>query len=154
MADQESTFDAANFLDNKVEGESETRYTPIPEDDYVAMISDDALVLREINDSPAVDVIYVIDAPELAEQMQMERISVRQTLFLDIDADGTLAFGPNQNVKLGKLRDALGQNKASQKWNFRMMEGAGPVKIRVGKRPDKNDPTVIYNDVKAVTSMG
>ena len=154
MADQTSTFDAENFLDSSIDGQSETRYTPIPDGEYVAMIDDTPLKLREINSSPVVDVTYIIDDPDLAEKMSLDRLSVRQTLFLDIGADGTLAFGANQNVRLGKLREALGQNKAGQKWNFRMIQGAGPVKIKVGSRPDKDDPTIIYNDVNGVAKMG
>ena len=83
----------------------------------------------------------------------MERISVKQSLFLDIDGSGALAFGANKNVKLGKLREALGQNNPGQSWNIQMLAGAGPLRIKVGSRPDKNDSTIIYNDVKATAAL-
>ncbi len=148
----DSTFDAELFLNQSVEGESETRYTPIPEGDYIAMI-DEKLAMREINDSPVLDVTYVIDDEELRAKLDMERLTVRQSIFLDIDETGNIALGTNKNVKLGRLREALGQNTSGQTWNPGMLAGAGPLKIKVIQRPDTNDPTIIYNDVRGTTSM-
>ena len=147
-----STFDAESFMSQTVDGEMETRYTPIPDNDYIAMLSD-KLTLREVNDSPVVDVLYIIDDEELRAKMDVKELIVKQSLFIDVNDDGSLAFGMNKNVKLGRLRAALGQNVAGQTWNFQMLAGQGPVRIKVGHRPDKNDPTVVYNDVNAVSSM-
>ena len=149
---ESSTFDPEMFMSQDTEEEMETKYTPIPEDDYVSMI-DETLSLKEVNGTPVVNLYHVIDAPDLAEQMGMERISVQQSIFLDVAPDGSLAIGPNKNVKLGKLREALGQNKSGQKWNINMLAGAGPLRIKVVKKPDANDPTVIYNRVVATTRM-
>jgi hypothetical protein len=148
----DTTFDPELFMDAEVEGEMETKYTPIPDGDYVAMI-DEKLDLKEVNGQPVVDLYHIIDDPELAEKMAMERISVKQSLFLDVADDGSLAFGPNKNVKLGKLREALGQNQAGQIWSIKMLAGAGPLRIKVGSRPDRNDATIIYNDVKATAAL-
>ncbi|KKN74519.1 hypothetical protein LCGC14_0389360 [marine sediment metagenome] len=147
-----STFDAESFMSQAVDGEMETRYTPIPDNNYVAMLSD-KLTLREVNDSPVVDVLYIIDDEELRAKMDVEELIVKQSLFTDVNDDGRIAFGTNKNVKLGRLRAALGQNVAGQTWNFQMLAGAGPVRIKVGHRPDKNDPTIVYNEVNAVASM-
>lgn len=148
----ETTFDPDLFMSQEVEQEMETKYTPVPDGDYISTI-DEKIELKEVNGSPVIDLYHVIDAPELAESMGMERISVKQSLFLDIDSGGALAFGANKNVKLGKLREALGQNNPGQGWNINMLAGAGPLRIKVGSRPDKNDATIIYNDVKATAAL-
>ena len=150
--ENERTFDPELFMAKETEQEMETKYTPIPDDDYISMI-DDKIALKEVNGSPVIDLYHIIDDPELAERMGLERISVKQSIFCDVDAAGNLTFGPNQNIKLGKLREALGQNVPGQSWNVNMLAGAGPLRIKVGSRPDKHDSTIIYNDIKATSRM-
>ena len=83
--------------------------------------------------------------------MNMERVSVRQSIFIDMESDGRIALGENRNVKLGKLREALGQNNAGA-WAPRMLVGAGPVTIKTINKPDKNDPETIYSNVQRVAA--
>ena len=147
-----STFDPDLFMSQDTEEEMETKYTPIPDDDYISII-DEKIDLKEVNGTPVIDLYHIVDDPELAEKLAMERISVRQSIFLDVDGAGNLAIGPNKNVKLGKLREALGQNVAGQSWNINMLKGAGPLRIKVGTKPDKNDSTIIYNEVKATSRL-
>ena len=149
---ESSTFDPEMFMSQDTEEEMETKYTPIPEDDYVSMI-DETLSLKEVNGTPVIDLYHIIDAPDLAATLGLDRISVKQSIFLDVGPDGTLAVGTNKNVNLGRLRAALGQNKSGQRWNPNMLAGAGPLRIKVTKSPDKNDPTIIYNRVVATTRM-
>lgn len=150
--ENESTFNPELFMAQETDQEMETKYTPIPDGDYVSMI-DDKLDLKEVNGSPVIDLYHIVDDPELAEKMGMERISVKQSIFCDTDRAGNLEFGPNKNVKLGKLRAALNQNTPGQAWNINMLAGAGPLRIKVGSRPDKHDATIIYNDVKATSAL-
>lgn len=149
---EQSTFDEDVFLNTEIKEPMETRFTPVPDDDYLAFI-DDNLAFRRVNDSPVVDVTYILsDCDALKEKLGMERLTVRQSLFIDVDGQGRIVFGPNKNIRLGRLREALGQNKAGKPWSFAHLKGAGPVKIHVIQRPDKNDPTVIYNDVTRVAA--
>ena len=145
----ESTFDPATFMNTETEGVMETRYTPIPADDYTATIDD--VVVREVtNDrgsSILLDVTHLVHAPELAQKMGMERPTVRQGIFLDINPSGVVELGPNKNVKLGRLREAVGQNKPGP-WNFAKLKGAGPLKITVSVKPDKDDARIMYNRVE------
>ena len=107
----------------------------------------DDIAVREVTDAVRLDVTSkLLDVASLEETMGMDRLTVRQGLFLDIGANGAIAIGPNKNVKLGRLRDAVGQNKDC-KWNFAMLKGAGPLKIAVSVKPDKDDPTIVYNRV-------
>lgn len=152
----ESTFDADTFLSQEIEGQMEVRYTPVPEGDFIAVL-DDNFNLREVSGqagpTPVLDLSWIILDDDLKEAMSMDRVTVRQSIFLDTENNGALAFGPNKNVKLGRLREALGQNAPKKAWNFHMLRGAGPCLIHVIQRPDKNDSTIIYNDVSRVTKQ-
>lgn len=147
----DSAFDPDTFLDTSIEKANETVYTPIPEGDYQAMV--DKIEGRKAKDSPLLDITFEILDDNLKEKMDQEKLTVRSSVFLDVDDNGMLAFGMNKNVRLGKLRDALGQNKDGKPWSPRMLEGAGPLVINVTQRPDKDDPSVVYNDVRRFSPM-
>ena len=143
-----STFDPAVMESTVYEQDSETRFTPIPSGEYRAYTGDE-LKWREYEDRPicAID-LKIMDAPELAEQLNMETPSIEYGMFLDTEGDGRLSFGANKNVKLGQLREALGQNHRGTPWSFSMLTGQGPLKIRI--EPDKKDPEK-YSRVVAIT---
>ena len=46
-----TTFDPDLFMSQEVEGEMETKYTPVPDGDYISTI-DDKLELKEVNGTP------------------------------------------------------------------------------------------------------
>ena len=140
----ESTFDPASFMTQEVEGEMETRYDPVPPSDYNSTI--EAIDIRPAGDAIILDVTHLIHDTALAENMGMEKILVRQGIFLDIEPGGAIALGPNKNVKLGRLREAVNQNGPG-KWGFQMLVGAGPMRSTVSNKPDKDDPTTIYSRV-------
>ncbi len=54
--------------------------------------------------------------------------------WLQISEQGWLDFGPNKNLSLGQIREALGQNIPGQKWNFSHLKGAGPIAFTVKHR--------------------
>lgn len=59
------------------------------------------------------------------QKLGREKLSCRMRLNLDIDpTTGGLAVGPDKNISLGRLRDALGQNKPG--WTPANLLGAGP----------------------------
>lgn len=148
MADEESAFDPETYMHTDVDGVMETKYTPVPEADYESSI--DTIDIRKITTDRGaaivLDVNHIINDPVLAEKMGMERLNVRQGIFLDVEPDGRIALGPNKNVKLGRLRAAVGQNSAKA-WNFSMLEGAGPLMIAVSIDGD-------YNRVDRTTALG
>jgi hypothetical protein len=61
---------------------------------------------------------------------------------LELNEQGKLATGPNKNVSLGRLRDALGQNDPS--WTPQKLLGAGPF---IGKVSHTQVKEAIYADV-------
>lgn len=141
-----SNFDPQAFLTGEVQGEMETKYTPVPEGDYTAFIH--SVAAREVNDSPVLDVVYKIIDEGLQATMNMDEIFVRQSIFVDVDGNGAMQFGPNKNVKLGNVREACNQN-GKGKWAPKLLEGAGPLLIKVTQRVTED---ATYNDVKRVVA--
>lgn len=85
------------------------------------------------------------------KRLGRDKVNVRLRLNLDLNEAGGLAVGPNLNVKLGQLRDALGQNKPG--WTPQQLLGAGPFIGKVTQTSDKTDPTKKYADVTRVTKI-
>ena len=148
-----STFDAAAFENTVIEGSNETKATPVPEGTYHALIEAVKIVVRAVNGEqrPILSVTFKIleASPELLAQMNREELFVTHDIWLDVTANGSLARGPNQNLGLGKLREACKMNNPSQQFAFKMLEGYGPLVIEVGTRPGKEEGD-IFNKVKAV----
>lgn len=145
-----SVFDPTQFLNQTVTDSFETRFTPIPENEYLASIDDIKMRVLDKTGSVILDVSWAILDDNLKANLGLDKPMVRQSVFLDLDANGKLAVGQNKNITLGRIRDAVGQNIAGQPWGPLMLKGAGPAKIKVTQRQDQNDPTKIFNDVAMV----
>ena len=143
-----SVFDPAKFMETPVEAGS-TSFEPIPAGEYTAMIDD--AVVRAAGDGVVLDVTVLLQAPDVAAKIGRDKLSVKHGIWLDTTPNGGMDMAKGKNVRLNKLRDALGQNTSG--WNPMKLKGAGPVKVTVGLRPDKNAPDVIYNDIKAFGKM-
>ncbi len=79
------------------------------------------------------------------KKLGRERVTVRARVNLDLSDAGMLETGPNKNVTLGQLRDALGQNKPG--WKPSDILGAGPFIGRVKHTANKDNPEIKYADV-------
>lgn len=149
-----SSFDPALMEEQIITEANETKSVPIPEDDYMALVDDYKLAVVGADKRPVLQITWLIlNAEDKLAAVGLEEGRPRQTIWLDVTSTGTLAFGPNQNVGLGKLRDALDQNKPGQAWSFQKLKGAGPAKITVGHRPDSTDATIKYAEVKKVGKL-
>lgn len=147
-----SMFDPESFMNQTVEGGFETRTTPAPEGEHLAVIDDwgAKAPVRVAKTSVVFDIPWKILDGELAKSMGLKgNFVVRQGVFLDIDDNGRLEKGPNKNVALGKVREAVGQNNVEH-WSMQMLKNAGPAKIRIKHRLDDKDPTIVYADVQMV----
>ena len=83
----------------------------------------------------------------------LDRPMVRQDIWLDLDESGRIAQGKNKNVRLGRVRSAVGQNTDGQPWSPSQLRGAGPVLIMVGHRYNKETGEGPYSDVKRITKV-
>lgn len=83
------------------------------------------------------------------QRLGRNKISVRMRVNLDLDPNsGRLEVGPNKNVALGKLRDALGQNGPG--WTPQRLLGAGPF---IGKVKHTQSKGNTYADIERVTKI-
>lgn len=104
-----TSFNADAFLATEVQGELETEFTPIPEAEYQAL-------LKEIKPgstpkgSPYMEVYWIIDDQTVRDLLGQDEPTAKQQVWLDFTEAGSLEFGKNKNIGLGRLRDALGQN--------------------------------------------
>ena len=109
-----SLFDPNTFLDTSVDAVFETKFVPIPEDWYRATITD----LKAQTGSKdgkhwvRLEPIWQIEGEdELAKKLARTEMLVKQSFFVDLTEEGAFAVGTNQNLQLGQLCDAVGQNK-------------------------------------------
>lgn len=152
-----STFDPTSLLDTEYSDDLNTRLTPVPEGEYYAKLSKiDVRAISAKDGRPLriADVYFIIDDEEVRNSTQLKepQARLRPSVFLDLNPDGTLQTkeqNPNANVKLGKLKEALGF-KPGRKWSLRMMEGQYCF-VKVRQRTDENDIEVVYSDVVAVS---
>jgi len=146
------TFDPESFLTNTTTEESSTKRIPLEAGEYVGQITKLRAGTTPNKGIPFLEVIYKIEHPELASEMGRPASTVRQTVWLDLDEHGDLDMGPGKNITLGRLRDAAGQNVSGEPWSIASLEGA-TVTVRVVHNPDKNDPEVVYEEVKGVSAL-
>lgn len=144
-----STFDPDTFMSAEVQGANETEYSPVPAGEWTAYISDVKPAERTRKDGTGTfvvaDVIYTITDERVIKAMEEDEPTCKQSLFLDFEENGALAFGKNKNVQLGKLREAAGQNDPTKPWSFRNLISTGPYKVKV-----EHDDEGKYANVVAV----
>jgi hypothetical protein len=146
-----NTFNAEAFLQQTYETSFATAMTPVPEGDWTGQV--EKIGVRTTDKGQAIlDLTWQVLDDQVKQALGMDKPTVRQSLFLDLDANGKLDPDKNKNVQLGRVREALGQNDASRPWGVNMLIG-GLAKIKVGHRPDSNDPTIKYGDVKGVAKL-
>lgn len=143
-----SAFDLDSFMAQPADAGS-TSVEPIPQGEYTALIDD--VKLREVNTrngpSLALDVEFLLQDEALKQKLGRTELKVRGGFFLDLNA-GKLDMAKGKNVRLNRLREAVGQNSGG--WTPAKLKGAGPLKITVTHRVDGD---VTYTDVKSYGKM-
>lgn len=150
-----SVFDPNTFMGEVTTEVGETEYKPIPEGDYLASIGSDEKDVkpRPVKDGGvAFDIFWYIEDAQLAAALNMgdRKPRAKQGFFIQLDSNGKLAWGTNENVPLMRVRHALGQDKKGQSWSPRKLFGSGPALVTIKHRHDDKDPSIIYAEVVAV----
>ena len=142
-------FDPDSFMSSTTEGEMSTEYTPVPEGEYNAVI--DNVNARESSsdkgDFVMLDVTWKIDDAHVAEVTGIENPTVRQTIFLDITSSGGIDMAKGKNIQLGRLREAVNQNKPGP-WSPSMLPG-NVAKVKISHRMYEGRT---FADVKGVSA--
>lgn len=156
-------FDPDKFMAAVVDEPMETQLRPAPEGEFRAILGEvNAKSFNEITwtdretgqPRSAVQLVVpcLIQDEALRAELKRENVTVMWKGFIDFNSDGTLAVGPDKNVRLGQLRAAVGQN-TSGPWSFAQLSGAGPLMVKVTHRSDKNDPEKKYPEVSRVSAL-
>lgn len=154
-----STFNLEAFSQTPINQAFDTKYVPHPQGEYLMVIKgpfmdEKATKLRTTEKGQVIlDVVYETDGTQLTpdgkplkDELGMDTGTVRQSIFLDIEPAGGLSAARGKNVKLGKLREALGQNDPSKPWSFTNLIG-GVVKGTIKHDMVKDE---VYANVTAV----
>lgn len=151
---QVSTFNADQFLSTSVRAKLDTKFPSCPMGEYRALVED--LKVRtdagKEKNQTILDVIWEVQDERVKELTGLKKVTVRQSIFLDITPEGQLDYGKGKNVSLGKLREALGQNDHTRDWYPNMLKGA-IAKIVVEHKPNDNDPESPYANVTRVAAL-
>jgi hypothetical protein len=148
-----STFDPNAFMNASITEANDTQYVPFPEGEYSASIDKvEPKVVGQENPRPILNVTWKSSDPDVQTATGRAENSVRQTIWLDVTESGGLDFGKGKNVQLGKLRDALNQNRPGQAWAPGMLVG-GMAKVKVKHSIDRRDGVTINAEVAGVTKL-
>lgn len=152
----DSVFNPDLFLSTTTEEAGDTRYTPVPVGEWNGQIKSVSARRNHSEktglDYTFLDIQWTITDAEVKQALGMEEPSCRQSFILDLTPTGSLDFGKNKNIRLNRLREALGQNRTGRPWAPSHMEG-GMARVKVTHRPhpETGDP---MSEVSAVTSLG
>ncbi len=147
-----SLFDPTSFLNSALADSNATKREPLPAADAVpAQIISQEMKSGE-KDGRAwykLELRLEVTDPEYLSQIAGEpaKVSLTYGIMLDVTEAGTIAMGPNRNVSFGKFREAAGINEPGRA----ISDAVGKmVRIKIGHRLDRNDPSVVYDDVKGM----
>lgn len=137
-------MDISSFIDAP-QPPMDTQFENVPDGKYEAMIDatdintwfGKELTREDGTVSLPFNVPFVIQDEELKKRLGRNKISVRATIWLDMD-NGKPSSGKGKNVTLGQLRDALGQNN-DPAWSFLKLPGAGPLMVVTTTTTSKKD---------------
>lgn len=88
--------------------------------------------------------VWVIDDDAVRQELNKSEVVLSQGIMLDLDSNGKLDEGKGRNIRLGKLRQALGINDGPVKWRDFIGK---PATIQVGHSIYNGNPV---EDVIAV----
>lgn len=144
-----STFNPDAFMTTTTTESLSTQLLPWPlnDDGYTAAIK--SVNIRTAKERQILDVVWTTDDEAVKKATGLPEPTVRQSIFLDLTDSGVLDVSKGKNIQLGRLREALGQNKAGKPWAPAQLIGA-VAKLIVSHRMDGE---TTYTDVKSVVAL-
>ena len=150
-----TAFNPEQFEQTAIDGANQETFINVSDGDYPAYI--ESTEFRELQDSspeqPRVvaDITWVIPDDDLAEELGLDEIKVRQGIFLDLEPQTfAIQFGTNKNVNLGRLRAALDLNDPGTPFSWSDLIGKAAT-ITVVQEAARNDPTQMYSRVRGIS---
>ena len=145
-------FDAETFLDEDVGGTLSTERTLVPigtyESCYIKGVKPQEGIIGkgDRTGEPWARMVFqwVIDDDAVRTELGKTEVVVSQGIMLDLDASGKLDTSKGKNIRLGKLRAALGINDGDVKWREFLNK---PATLQIGHEVYKDSP------IEAVTAV-
>lgn len=149
-------FNPEQFMTTNYSEANSTKIIPVPEGEYPAQVKSVGFRQFDRDDDSSSTVCEVVWEPQdldgsIKASTGREGATVRQSVWLDLSPQGNLDFGDGKNIGLGRLREAIGQNRPGQPWNFSMLVG-GSGRVLVHHRTDSKTGDV-YAEVKKVAAL-
>jgi hypothetical protein len=153
------SFDPNAFM-NSVADPMPTQMSVCPEGEYPFLIDSDPKGISAQNlkgvgkdsgkpyDFHQMEINCILADEAIKAKLNRDRVTVRFRVNLDVDASGKLLNGQDKNVSLGRLREALNQNKPG--WKPADLLGAGPF---IGKVEHTTVKGVTYADIVRVAKI-
>lgn len=146
-----SAFDVntTNLANTEFTGALDTAVVPVDEGEFTGVI--EKFELRSLESKgknyTVLEVFWNVDDEEQRQKTGRDKLTVRQSLFLDITDHGTLDISKGKNVGLGRLREALGQNSPSKPWSFGHIVGQVATVLVTQRASDNGE---IFNEIRRV----
>lgn len=126
------------FLQTTTEAALDDHLDPCPPGEWLAMASAPEIKDFEFKKGDRIGetgyrmvIKWEIQDEEARRLVDREKLTVTQSILLDITEDGTgLDMGKGKNIGLGQIRTALGQNTPGASWSPAMITGQ-PAKLKV-----------------------
>jgi hypothetical protein len=151
------SFDADAFLNSSVSGSNDTKIIPCPIGEFMGVISKIEPRTWQSKDGTktgiTLDVSWLIEDAGAKAATGRDEVVVRQGIMLDVTPGGGLDMGQGRNIGLGRLREAVGKNGPGEPFSFNMLPGL-MAKVSVGHRENRDDPSVVYAEVKMTAKLG
>ncbi len=148
-------FNSEQFLSTVISQSASTKSIAVPEGDFVAVVTKIGVRSIKMDDEDRVifEVTWEPSDPSgiIESTTGRKKNTVRQGVFLDLTPEGGIDLAKGMNVSLGRLRDALGQNKDGEPWNFQMVMGR-TARIYVSHKID-NKTGDVYANVEKVAAL-
>lgn len=153
-----STFDPSAFLDFTTTEESVKR-PPIPVGDYTGVIGDVTaepwLSSKDHTKSGMkINVVIDLDLPgDVVENLNLNSptLKVRDSIMLDLTAEGAIDMAAGKNGKLRKYREATNNNKKGSPFNARMLSGQ-VITVKVGHREYPEGSGDYFENVEGIAA--
>lgn len=155
-------MDMSALLNAPVAGPLSTRVNICREGDLKAVIDDGEKWLsfrdgdKSKNLSPQATVLFSILDEDVRKSLGRDKVLVPMTIWIDMKEDWSGPdFSEGKNVGFGRLFEAAGINSSGGNFGEKLnaLRGKGPFHVKVGHRPDKNDPNIKYAEVKRVAKF-
>lgn len=151
-----STFNPDDLLHTAVDGAQDTKLIPVPIGEWDGILGKPSFRQAEIKRGERagetmtfMDIMVYIEDEEVKEITHRDKPAVRHSIILTLNDDGLISSEPGENIDLGRLREACGLNDEDSDFTPIMLENQA-VRVTVKHRPDPDDASIVYAEVKGV----